>query len=77
MTHFINTGIYIAEPYVIDRIPKDTDIDMTSLIDDLISNDLRVGSFPVHEYWVDIGTHEQLEQAKAEYTTNFANRKSD
>lgn len=72
-THLINAGIYIAEPYVIDRIPKDTFFDMTNLIDDLIANDLRVGSFPVHEYWLDIGAPEQLDQAQHDYSSVFRN----
>ena len=63
-TYFVNAGIYVAEPYILDRIPANTRYDMTTLIEDLISNDLRVGSFPVHEYWTDIGTPEQLEQAR-------------
>jgi NDP-sugar pyrophosphorylase family protein len=61
--HFINAGIYIIEPFIIDRIPKDTYYDMNTLIEKLIAADLRVGSFPVHEYWLDIGRVVDYEKA--------------
>lgn len=70
-THFINTGVYVMEPYVLDRVPSDTYYDMTTLIGDLLANDLRVGSFPVYEYWLDIGTPSQLEKAREDYDNVF------
>lgn len=73
-THFVNAGVYIIEPYVLDRVPSGTYVDMTTLIDDLIANDLRVGSFPVREYWLDIGTPDQLAKAEREYDTVFGDK---
>jgi dTDP-glucose pyrophosphorylase len=70
-TDFINAGIYILEPVVLDRVPKKQRWDMPELIDDLIQADLRVGCFPVHEYWIDIGDPNQLERAKKEYPGVF------
>ena len=37
---------------------------MTSLLESQINDGLEVNIFPLHEYWLDIGQHEQLEQAK-------------
>ena len=76
-THFVNAGIYVVEPYVLDRIPADTYFDMSDLIDGLLAADLRVGSFPVHEYWVDIGSVSQLEKAQEEFPSVFGDKPTD
>lgn len=70
-THLINAGINIADPCIIEQISKDTYFDMTTLINDLIAHDLRVGNFPVHVYRVDIGTLEQLTQPRNRYGEVF------
>ena len=53
---FINTGAYVLDPTVVDMLKPDQHCDMTDLIDSTLDNQSRVGSFPVHEYWLDIGT---------------------
>jgi dTDP-glucose pyrophosphorylase/predicted transcriptional regulator len=70
---FINTGAYVLEPSVIDMLPPGEPCDMTDLIDRALADDLRVGSFPVHEYWLDIGTPAQLEKAQEDYSDLFSN----
>lgn len=52
---FINAGIYLLEPAVVRRIPKGRKTDMTDLIGQLLTTGGTVTSFPIHEYWVDIG----------------------
>lgn len=71
LTHFINAGVYVLDPAVLDRIPADTYVDAPSLVTDLINESHRVGSFPVHEYWIDIGMPHQLEQARRDYPVMF------
>jgi len=70
---FINTGAYVLEPSVIDMLTPGEPCDMTDLIDRALADDLRVGSFPVHEYWLDIGTPAQLEKAQEDYSDIFSN----
>ena len=36
---------------------------MTDIISDAINNN-NVGIFPMHEQWIDIGSHESYEKAK-------------
>lgn len=76
-TFFVNSGVYAVSPLVLERIPANTFWDMTDIIDDLHKARLRVGGFPIHEYWLDIGRHDQLEQANAEYSKNFENSDAD
>lgn len=61
---FINAGIYILEPEVIDLIPEGTRYDMTDLVDALLARGDPVASFPLREYWLDIGSHEDYARAE-------------
>lgn len=68
---FINAGIYIIHPEVLLLLTKDQKIDMPDLIKTAISKKLKVGSFPLHEYWVDIGRHSELEKADEDFGRYF------
>lgn len=68
----VNAGIYLLNPAVLDLIPAAQYFDMTSLIDLLLGNGAQVGSFPLREYWMDIGRMEDFEQAHTEYAEHFS-----
>jgi len=55
MRHLVSGGVYVLNPEVINVIPKDKYFDITQLINMLIDNKNKVGSFPITEYWMDIG----------------------
>lgn len=55
LRHFINAGIYLLNPGMCRFIPTGHSYDMTDLISRLIAEGCRVVSFPVREYWLDIG----------------------
>jgi NDP-sugar pyrophosphorylase family protein len=61
---FVNAGIYLLEPAVHHYIPKDQRFDMTDLIQRLLDADRPVASFPIFEYWLDIGQHADYRQAQ-------------
>lgn len=61
---FVNAGIYLLEPTVHAMIPKDRRIDMTDMIELLIAEGKPVASFPIREYWLDIGQHRDYLQAQ-------------
>ncbi len=63
LQHFVNAGVYLINPCLFDYIPESLPFDMPDLISTIIEAKLRVISFPVHEYWVDIGKHSDYEQA--------------
>ena len=60
----VNAGIYMIEPSAYAFIPHGTKFDMTDLIEKLTSENRTVVSFPIVEYWLDIGHHAQYEQAQ-------------
>ncbi|MFQ6016759.1 MAG: nucleotidyltransferase family protein [Kiloniellaceae bacterium] len=61
---FVNAGIYLVEPEVCHEIPENRRFDMTDLIARLIGQERRVVSFPIHEYWLDIGQLADYERAQ-------------
>jgi NDP-sugar pyrophosphorylase family protein len=61
---FINAGIYLLEPEVCDLIPLGQRFDMTQLIERLIDAGKVVVSFPIMEYWLDVGRHEDYAKAQ-------------
>ncbi|MBN2139948.1 MAG: nucleotidyltransferase family protein [Desulfovibrionaceae bacterium] len=68
---FVNAGIYVLNPEVLDRVRPDTAIDMTTLLEGLVRDGGEVTVFPVREYWLDIGRLSDYEQAKGEYCQHF------
>jgi dTDP-glucose pyrophosphorylase/CBS domain-containing protein len=61
---FVNAGVYLAEPHLCNEIPENRHYDMTDLIGRLIAEGRRVVSFPIHEYWLDIGRLDDYEQVQ-------------
>jgi dTDP-glucose pyrophosphorylase len=64
---FVNAGVYMLEPELIERIPASTYFDITELIDELIADDGKVLSFPIVERWLDIGRPEDVDKANEKY----------
>ena len=64
---FLSAGIYMLSPGVLNLIPKGEFFDMPTLFEKLILNQQSVVSFPVREYWLDIGRMVDYERANNEY----------
>lgn len=61
---FVNAGIYIISASARRLIPSSQHFDMPELIDTLVRQGRRVISFPVWEYWLDIGRQEDYDRAQ-------------
>lgn len=59
----VSGGIYVLNPEVVKHIPQDEYFDITELINILINNEVKTGSFPIQEYWMDIGRLEDYNKA--------------
>jgi dTDP-glucose pyrophosphorylase len=66
MRHFINAGVYLLNPEVCQFIPNGQPYDMPDLISRLVTEGRRVVSFPVREYWLDIGQVKDYQKALAD-----------
>jgi dTDP-glucose pyrophosphorylase/CBS domain-containing protein len=60
----INAGIYVLAPSVARYIPIGRPFQITELIQRLIDAGRTVASFPVVEYWLDVGRPDDYEQAR-------------
>jgi len=60
-----NAGIYAVSPESLLLLQGTTYCNMTDIIAACIANQLPVAVFPIHEYWTDIGTPDDLEKAQA------------
>ena len=60
----VNAGLYVLNPNVIELIPKNKFYHITNLIDDLISQNMKVGVFPIDENeWIDVGEWAEYKKA--------------
>jgi len=66
-TSFVNAGIYVLSPEVLEMIRGTGRIDMTHVIEAALQRWGTVSSFPIHEYWLDIGQHEDYQRARDDY----------
>ncbi len=68
---FVNAGIYVLHPIVLDLIPRGKLFDMTTLFERVVEAGYETAVFPVQEYWLDIGKETDYERANGEYHRNF------
>jgi dTDP-glucose pyrophosphorylase len=66
LRHFINAGIYLVNPAMCRLVPENRYFDMPDLIEAVIASGATVISFPVREYWLDVGQLEQYQKAEAD-----------
>lgn len=66
-TYFVAAGIYILGPETCRLVGKNTRIDMPDLLSRAIASGISVGTFPIHEYWLDLGRPADLEAAEMSY----------
>ncbi len=66
---FVNAGIYLVSPSSRALIPSGERFDMPQLIEAVLKAGGKVISFPVWEYWLDIGRHEDYERAQQDVRT--------
>ena len=60
-----NTGIYILEPDIIERIPEDTEFDFSkNLFPQLLKENIPIFGHLTEKYWCDIGDLEQYISAQ-------------
>lgn len=60
-----SAGIYAVSPSSLELLESSAFQDITDLIQRCLDRGLPVAVFPVHEYWSDVGTPDELERARA------------
>jgi dTDP-glucose pyrophosphorylase len=62
-TWLANAGIYILEPLLMKRVPKDVFFPLTNLIQECLDAKEPVGAFLLVDEWIDVGRKKELDKA--------------
>lgn len=63
-TYFSNAGIYLLKKELLKLIPENTFFDITDLMNIILDKDLKLVTYPINGYWLDIGKHEDYIKAQ-------------
>ncbi|EGR1063796.1 TPA: nucleotidyltransferase family protein [Vibrio cholerae] len=66
---FVNAGIYVVSPRVIQSVAKNQKIDMPTLLEQHMQERNNILMFPIHEYWLDIGRMDDFNRAQIDINT--------
>jgi NDP-sugar pyrophosphorylase family protein len=67
LSYTVSMGVYVLEPRTRAFVPTDRPFDFPDLVQALLAAGERVGAHPYDGYWLDIGRHDDYEQAVAEF----------
>lgn len=68
---YVSGGIYVLSTNSLKYIPQNEYFDMPTLFEKIIEDGEKSVSFPIREYWLDIGRMEEFEKANNEYHEVF------
>jgi len=68
---FVSAGIYMLDTSTLEMIPNGKFYDMPTLFEEMIQQGDKTISFPIREYWLDIGRMDEYEKANREYHEVF------
>ena len=58
--NLISAGVYVLNSNILKYFKKNKKIDMTDFINYLVLKNLKIGTFPIYENWVDVGNLSDL-----------------
>jgi dTDP-glucose pyrophosphorylase len=64
LSFFVNAGIYLLEPQVFRMISPNRHLNITDLVSQVVDSGSVVVSYPICEYWLDMGQHENYMRAQ-------------
>jgi NDP-mannose synthase len=68
----VSMGIYVYEPRVLSFVPCDGYLDFPDLVEKLLANGERVGTYHWSGYWLDIGRPEDYQAAVEQFSQKSA-----
>jgi dTDP-glucose pyrophosphorylase len=63
-SYYSNAGVYIFKNEILKNIKKNEYLDITKLIDDLISENKKIIHVPILGFWIDIGNPNEYKNAQ-------------
>ena len=70
----IVSGIYVMNPSIFNFIPKNKYFGIDDLIKKVLYENKKVGRYLMKEYWLDIGSLEDYDQAQKVYEEHFSDQ---
>ena len=67
LSYSVSMGIYVFEKSVLKWIPSKRYLDFPVLIHKLIKRKEKVVCYPSNDFWLDIGSHEDYEEAQKKF----------
>jgi NDP-mannose synthase len=67
LSYSVSMGVYVFEKEVLEWIPRGKYLDFPELIQKLLKQEKRVICYPSDDFWLDIGRHEDYEEAQKEF----------
>jgi dTDP-glucose pyrophosphorylase len=68
---YVNAGIYVVSPHALSLVDGKTPFTMPELFESLMAQSENCSVYPVKEYWLDIGQHDDLARAQREFGDVF------
>lgn len=65
-TYHSNGGIYLVRRKILKGIPKNSFYNATDLMEKILKNGGKLISYPIHQYWLDIGKPEDFDKAQVD-----------
>lgn len=62
-SYLVNAGVYVLDPSILDIIKHDHVVDMPYVLEKAKNSRLGVHVCPIHEYWIDVGVPETMNEA--------------
>lgn len=63
-TYYSNAGIYIIKKKLLNIIPENQFYDITDLMERVLEMNLKLVTYPINGYWLDVGKHEDFIKAQ-------------
>lgn len=63
-TYYSNAGIYFIKKNILQMIPKDQYYDITDLMERVLEMNLKLITYPINGYWLDIGNYDDYKKAQ-------------
>jgi NDP-mannose synthase len=67
LSYSVSMGVYVFEKEALDWIPREKYLDFPELIQKLLKQEKRVICYPSGDFWLDIGRHEDYDDAQKKF----------
>ena len=61
---FINAGVYAFNPKALSTLEHSMRMDMSTLLQQIMSRGMKIAAYPVHEQWLDVGRPSDFVEAE-------------